>query len=681
MKISFLIKSAIMTGSIVAISVFTAGYLNTPTFSSVKARSKSSYATMYDKNGVALQRERIDYKRRRMQWVSFKDVPIELIDSLVRIEDKRFFSHFGIDVLSVANSIYNTTFHQKPLRGTSTLAMQLSSLLNPSLRATRKRRTLFQKIHQAAQGAQLQMRWSKHEILEAYLNMVSYHGEVEGLAAATEFFFEKTPAALSSDEIALLVTLVGLPNANWTEVANRACVLFAAISCLELTKSAESLTKTKGISSIDLAPQLGKKLLRTRSADIQTSLDARLQRFASDRLVAHLSAIAKQNVHEGAVLVMENTTGKVIAYVGNNPAERRAFEVDHVTALRQAGSTLKPFLYGLAFEQGYLTPDSKLLDQSIKIQTGRGIYQPENYNQTFYGWLSARTALASSINVPAVKVLKIVGLDAFAATLQKFGFRNILDGDDYGYSLALGTADVSLWDLTNAYRTLANNGVWSEASIDFNPPNLLPNRVVFKKTTTDDIADILSDKAARALSFGLENSLATPYWSAAKTGTSKNMRDNWCIGFNETHTVGVWVGNTTGEAMWDVTGVDGAAPVWHDVLTEIERLNPSVHLAPRVRKTVTFDSKQSLSPRHFAFIISPGPDTQYALDPNIPDDFERIKFEADGALQDLFWSLNGKVLNSARETVFWKPDKGSHQLKLVDKNGKEEAKINFRVLE
>src|SRR3546814_172988 len=291
---------------------------------------------------------------------------------------------------------------------------------------------------------------------------------------------------------------------------------------------------------------------------VETTLDAGLQRFAIKSVSRNLQALGMDNVRDAAVLVLDNRKGQVLAYVGSSGHLSAAAQVDHVRALRQAGSTLKPFLYAQALEQQRLTMASLLNDSPLDIPTGNGLYIPQNYDKRFSGWVSARTALASSLNIPALRVLLMISPDAFARRLVELGLPLDQSGDFYGYSLALGSADVTLLSLTNAYRAFAAGGLYSPARYLLDAPgrvqgieDIAPQRVMSAEAAWI-VGDVLSDRQARARTFGLDSPLSTPFWTAVKTGTSKDMRDNWCIGWSQDYTVGVWVGNSGGASMRDV---------------------------------------------------------------------------------------------------------------------------------
>jgi penicillin-binding protein 1C len=260
--------------------------------------------------------------------------------------------------------------------------------------------------------------------------------------------------------------------------------------------------------------------------------------------------------------------------VGSSGTLSQASEVDGVTALRQPGSTLKPFLYAQAIAEKRITAASLIEDSSAHIPTQNGLYIPQNYDRRFKGWVSARTALASSLNVPAVRTLVMVTPDAFFEQLKKLGLPLRESGGYYGFSLALGSSEVALLNLTNAYRALGNGGQYRPVSWALPQTE---SRKAGGKTGDDAVqaldaraafivGDILSDNMARAPTFGTDSVLATRFWTAVKTGTSKDMRDNWAVGWSERYTVGVWVGNAGGEAMHSVSGTSGAAPIWAEIM-------------------------------------------------------------------------------------------------------------------
>ena len=382
------------------------------------------------------------------------------------------------------------------------------------------------------------------------------------------------------------------PNAAAARVAQRACTLLATAALrgdVQATpqtsgQPADDCLRAKAVAALGLrrpssrlaidgdAPHLARKLLTQPGERLTTTLDVRVQRFAADTLQRRLRELSGRNVEDGALIVLDNATGEVLAWVGSSGELSQAGEVDGVTARRQAGSTLKPFLYSLAIERRLLTAASLLDDSPLAVTTPAGLYVPQNYDHGFKGSVSLRQALASSLNVPAVRTIALMGYGPFYRRLKALGFDSLeRDADHYGYALALGGADVTLLQLTNAYRTLANGGRASAVSALPSAAVMADAEQVIDAGAAFIVGDILADPAARALTFGLSSPLATRYAASVKTGTSKDMRDNWAVGYTHRYTVGVWVGNFSGEPMHDVSGITGAAPLWREVMDFLQQ--------------------------------------------------------------------------------------------------------------
>ncbi|MDP5009272.1 MAG: penicillin-binding protein 1C, partial [Glaciimonas sp.] len=550
------------------------------TFTQVQQEFRSSEASLYDRKGVLIQQFRINPKERRLSWISLEDVSPALRNALIASEDQRFYQHSGVDWSAVAAAAWGNLWNTKT-RGASTITMQLAGLLEHDLRRKTAPRTVRQKLSQVVIARSLEKTWRKDQILEAYLNLVSFRGELVGVHALSRVLFDKHPSGLQQREAAIAVALIRAPNVSPAKITERACRILkdqkSPQECIGLegfTLLALARTGTgagsdseiiKTTSAPQLAPHLARKLLKTSGQAVRSTLDAGVQRFANDALRRQLAALTERNIEDGAVVVLDNASGDVLAWVGSSGPFSSAAQVDGVTALRQAGSTLKPFLYELAIEKKWMTAASLLSDTPINLPTASGLYIPQNYDKQFKGLVSVRTALGSSLNIPAVRTLVTVTPTTMFERLQQLGFGLRESGDYYGYSLALGSADVSLLALTNAYRSLANQGKYSDVRTAQNDAAVKFNQVM-DPAASFIIADILADRSARGRTFGLENVLATRFWTAVKTGTSKDMRDNWSIGFSDRYTVGVWVGNASGLPMWDVSGVTGAAPVWQEVM-------------------------------------------------------------------------------------------------------------------
>ena len=666
--------------------------------------------------GELLHRVRTDATVRRGSWVPLADISPALRTALVLSEDKRFYEHSGVDWQAVSAAVWANLWNKKT-RGASTITMQLAGLLDDDLKRDAGGRSVAQKLGQTVSAQWLERSWRKDQILEAYLNLVPFRGELVGIDALSRSLFGKAAHGLDFREAAVTAALVRAPNAAGQRVAQRACNVLRSVQgsnadceALDIFTSA-ALRRRDYPASDGTAPHVARQVAQqAKAGSVRTTLQAPLQRFAMETLQRHLRELRQRNVEDGAVVVLDNASGAVLAWVGSSGELSQAGEVDGVTALRQPGSTLKPFLYAQAIAERRLTAASLIEDSGTQIQTAGGLYIPQNYDHQFKGWVSVRTALGASLNVPAVRTLVMVSPDAFHKQLRRLGLPLLESGDYYGYSLALGSAEVSLQSLTNAYRTLANGGRWSTTT-------LLPRGKTASVGVLDPgaafiVGDILSDNLARARTFGSDSLLTTRFWSAVKTGTSKDMRDNWAVGWSQRYTVGVWVGNASGAPMWDVSGTSGAAPIWASVMQFLHTTVPSAAPKPPtgvVPVTVDFAAATQASTmvearrtewflagtqqRSFAMlseapyahaagaaaqkgprnnaalqarIVTPADRTIIALDPDIPPSRQRLSLQASGA--NLRWRVDGKPLATGNSAQ-WQPWPGRHTIQITDTQG------------
>ncbi len=692
-----------------------------PTFDEVRADFRSSETLVLSREGEVIQRLRTDATVRRGQWLPLADVSPALRTALVLSEDKRFYEHSGVDWAAVSAAAWANLWNQRT-RGASTITMQLAGLLDGDWRQGPGGRTVTQKLGQAVAAQVLDRRWRKDQILEAYLNLVPFRGEIVGIDALARTLFGKAAHGLDEREAAVAAVLVRAPNAAPARVARRACGVLremrrqAHCDALDLFTAA-ALQRRAFDASEGIAPHFARQLLRRvpPGERVRSTVSAPLQRVAVETLTRHLRELRGRNVEDGALVVLDNATGEVLAWVGSSGPLSQAAEVDGVLAARQPGSTLKPFLYAQAIGQRRLTAASLLHDSPAQIPTAGGLYIPQNYDRQFKGWVSVRQALAASLNVPAVRTLVMVTPDAFFAQLRALGLPLAESGGYYGYSLALGSSEVPLLHLTNAYRALANGGRASPVAFAATP------RPAFTQALDAGAAfivgDILSDANARAPTFGTDSVLATRFWTAVKTGTSKDMRDNWAVGWSRRYTVGVWVGNAGGAAMHDVSGTSGAAPIWADVMGWLHRGTPS--RAPRppegvARQAVRYgpapdggrlesardewflrgtqqalfaidkiaesdyqesaEGQKDLKPT--ARILAPAPGTIVALDPDIPPAHQRLRFEADSAA--VLWRIDGKPAGQGAQWA-WLPWPGRHSVELLDARGRVLDQIPIEV--
>jgi penicillin-binding protein 1C len=785
----------------------------------VKADFRPSDTLILDRHGEIVQRHRTDATVRRGEWVALADVSPALRTALVLSEDQRFYAHSGVDWRAVPAAAWGNLWNTRT-RGASTLTMQLAGLLDGDWRAGPGGRSVLQKVGQAVSATQLEGNWRKDQILEGYLNLVPFRGEIVGIDALARTLFGKAAHGLNAREAAVAAALVRAPNAAPARVTQRACGVLrmmaaapapqpasaakpsatparvtasathaAAVDCAGMDLFVTGVLQRRAWpASEGIAPHLGHRLVaqgqpspqppdqaggrlspsgrgsESRSpaatnitpnpssssssssssspspspspssatsaraahaaTSITSSLHAPLQRFALQTLQRHLRELRGRKVEDGAVVVLDNASGEVLAWVGSSGELSDAAEVDGVLALRQPGSTLKPFLYAQAIAEQRLTAASLLEDAPTHIPTASGLYIPQNYDRQFKGWVSARTALAASLNVPAVRTLVMVSPEAFARHLRAVGLPLRETGDFYGYSLALGSAEVPLLALTIAYRTLANGGRFSEVAIrPVSGPAKgsvgAPAKPALDPGAAFIVGDILSDTNARARTFGTDSVLATRFWTAVKTGTSKDMRDNWAVGWSQRYTVGVWVGNASGAPMHDVSGTSGAAPVWAAVMQRLHAHTPSRAPAPpagitsaRVQfgrqleasraewflpgtEQAPFDINtianndhlmpgkrqnglkiNNTAPTQATRITAPADGTILALDPDIPPARQRVHFTADAP--GAHWLLDGKRLASGA-MVPWLPWPGRHRVTLVSAEGQALDEIRLEV--
>jgi penicillin-binding protein 1C len=676
-----------------------------PAYAAVRADWRPSDAWLYDRDGQLLDSERVNFERRRLAWVPLKDISPTVRNAVVQSEDRRFWSHDGVDWLAVASAIrarltMGGTGDRS--RGASTLPMQLAAFLDPSLAQPGKRdwRT---KLRQMRAGQALAANWSHEQMLEAYFNLLPLRGEAQGIGAGAQSLFGKKPADMTRTDAALFAGLLPNPAASADALGRRACRIAQAKDCTAIRAAAATLVSGEHAARFDpaLAPHLAVRLLDQPGKRVTTTIDRRIQAAAIVALRRQLAGLGSDRVRDGAVVVLDNATGEVLAYVGGVGLKSTAASVDGANARRQAGSTLKPHLYAQVIEHGWLTAASILDDSPVQLDTASGLYVPKNYDHSFKGPVSVRHALASSLNVPAVRALVIDDVQQFRDRLWALGYHGLVeDGEYYGFSLALGSAEVSLVEQANAFRTFANLGRWSPVHFTPTEKSEAPRQIV-TPAAAFIVGDILADASARTDAFGADSALRLPFWAAAKTGTSKGMRDNWCIGWSDRFTVAVWVGNLEGDSMRAVSGTSGAAPVWRDVMLALHAGNPGkppampggvearqitlsgtrepprreYFLAGTAQTEMVAAPEAARRPR----ITSPISGSVYALDPDIPIDRQRLAVIVSGSVAGYRLILDKTPLGDADAGQQILPRPGVHMLTLVDPGGRMIDRVRFTV--
>lgn len=550
---------------------------------------------LYDRNGKAL----FDfYKDQQRTPVRLKDLPPYVSQATIAIEDKDFYRHNGISLVSgIARAFRDTFFRNQGVQGGSTITQQLvkTALLTPE-------RTITRKLKEAIIALETERVYSKDEILEMYLNQVPFGGSAYGIEEASKKFFGKDAKSLTLSEAALLA---GLPQAptNYSPFTNqkvakarRDQVLNAMREqgYIEEKEYEHAINEPLNIVLDKIAIEAPHFVFYVReqldtyfdSSDlyqggyrIHTTLDLDVQKKASQILKEELEKVRSLNVTNGAILVTKPSTGEILAMVGSvDYFDGKSGEYNVTTALRQPGSSIKPIMYAYALERGY-TASTIIDDSPIVFQSGGyEAYRPVNYDGKFHGRVTLRNALANSYNIPAVKVMNRIGVEDFLSYANLLGIETWKDPSQYGLSLALGGGDVTMIDMARAYSVLANEGkrtdIVSVRYVINKRGQILKQEEKSPYQIIDPayayiISDILSDNQARTQAFGYGSLLEIPgYKVAVKTGTTDEKRDNWTIGYTPDYLVLVWVGNNNHSPMnpYLTSGVTGAAPIWNRVM-------------------------------------------------------------------------------------------------------------------
>ncbi|MFH1092254.1 MAG: penicillin-binding protein 1C [Pseudomonadota bacterium] len=643
--------------------------------------------------------EFLSSRETRSEWLALEDMSPYLIQAALAAEDRRFYAHPGVDPLAGLRAVFQFVREGRVVSGASTITMQLVRLLSDTSGA----QTLQGKAWQALQALRLELSHSKSEILEEYLNRVPCGNLVYGVPAASRFYLGKPPDNLSPAEAAFLLSLPQAPTAfnpyhGQTAVLTRRNHILnhmARLGFLTPDQAARAKIEPLDLNRLQQRLQAPHFVMHLRGlfpenppARIKTTLDLELQSKIENLVKQELARIKHKGIGQAAVLVLDHRTMEVLAWVGSadffNPVEGQN---DGVVAQSQPGSAIKPFTYAAAFDAG-LTPADIIEDSPVDYGLRQGVYSPTNYDDRYHGPVSLRTALASSLNVPAVKVLDRVGLPLVHRKMKEAGLTSLeKEPDYYGLGLTLGAGEVSLLELATAYATLATGGV-------FRPPVFFigesgrtktaePGRRVYSPQAAYLVTHILSDDASRTLGFGRDSLLSLPFPAAAKTGTSKNFRDNWTVGYTSAVVVAVWAGNFDARPMGHVSGISGAGPLWRSVMRlAAERYPPGHFIPPQglieapvcpetgLKATPACPNRQvelfmlEHLPQSFCLlhhqddpkvrprvrqvkglaILNPRPGERFLYDPGIEPGFQNLGLKAQGesGLDWLVWYVNGR---------------------------------------
>lgn len=518
-----------------------------------------------------------DRKGERHIHISIDEVPAFVKEAFIAIEDKRFYEHGGFDVAAMGRALRDNILHGRIVSGASTITQQTVRLMYP------RKRTLANKLREIFRSSKLEGILDKNEILEQYLNRVPMGNNITGIGLASQFYFGKKVGDLSVSEAALLAALPKAPSfLNPYGSHGRALLKRKTRVLSEMAEegylSEDDLKRADEYSIIfgdkprfpNIAPHFTNLLLgRINSCkpQITTTLDADIQKAVEVILVSHRERLRSRGGRQASAIVVHNPTMEVMAYAGSiaYSSEDKGYN-NGITALRSAGSTLKPFLYAGALDQGY-TASTLLEDVLRRYKTPLGTYSPDNFDRKEYGPVTLRSALGNSLNISAVRMLEALEATPMYELMSRLGLINYpeLGPDHYGLGLVIGNIEVTLEELVAAYATLANMGIYRPLKY-LASEQQAPGERIFSEEASFIIGDVLSDPTARMLTFGGVWQFDFPFRAAVKTGTSTKYRDGWAVGYTPSYTVAVWVGDFDGRPTEKITGAWGAGPILNEII-------------------------------------------------------------------------------------------------------------------
>ncbi|WP_398470812.1 penicillin-binding protein 1C [Tardiphaga sp.] len=644
--------------------------------------------TVLDRNGKLLRAYAMADGRWRLPVTESSSIDPGYLNILLGYEDKRFYAHLGVDPWALGRAAFQLITRGEIISGGSTITMQVARLLEP-----RRERSIHAKIRQAVRALQLERQMSKEQILDLYLTLAPFGGNLEGVRAASIAYFGKEPKRLSLAEAALLVALPQSPE-------RRRLDRYPGNARVARDRVLERMVGEGRVSAADAmqaravgVPKLRKPMpiLAPHSADqatslrkdmpiIRTSLDAGIQQ--SLEALARDRAIALGNNVSIGILAVDNDSGDIIAHVGSADYfdDRRAGQVDMTRAVRSPGSTLKPFIYGLAFEDGFIHPDSLIDDRPARF----GAYAPENFDMTFQGTVPVRKALQLSLNVPTIALLERVGASRFTSRLKQAGGSLVLPaGEAPGLAMGLGGVGVTLHDLVQLYTGVARLG-------SVKPLRELMQAQVGKDSGGDDRETLRLMEPVAAWQVGNVLLGTPPPENAAhnriafKTGTSYGYRDAWSVGFDGKTTIGIWVGRPDGAPVPGLVGRVAAAPILFDAFARTGKLPAPLPRAPK-GTLMASNAKLPLPLRRFrpaGDLIRTGSEQalhiQFPLNGSRIDasggegQFSSVPVKVAGGVMPMTVLINGMVageLDSRRQRLVEPPGPGFVRLTVMDAMG------------
>jgi len=549
-------------------------------------RTTVPYATLVTARDGQILHAFLSRDDKWRMYAELNDITPALRDAILFKEDTYFRYHPGFNPISLLRAAGRNLLNGRRTSGASTITMQTVRLLEP------RPRTYVSKLIELLRAVQLEIHLSKDEILQLYLNLIPYGGNIEGLKSASLLYFGKPPALLSLAELTTLTIIPNRPsslrlgqnNARIVQERNRWLVRFRSAGLYDDATIADALAEPL-TAYRRAAPQLAPHLARRLRAEypevpiIRSSLQPAAQATAERLVQNYANRIRALNIHNAAVLVLDNRTHETVAYIGSADFANTldGGQVDGVRAVRSPGSALKPLLYGLAFDGGQITPKTKLAD----VPTNFGGYAPSNYDQRFNGPVTAEFALANSLNIPAVALLNDIGTSTLVATMRKAGFSTVKkQARDLGLSMILGGCGVTLDEMTRLYAGFANGGVVTDGRLT---PAAAGQQMAGSRILSAEAAYLIGHTLTQITRPDLPNNFDNSYHLpriAWKTGTSYGRRDAWSIGYNQRYTIGVWVGNFSGVGVAELSGANTATPLLFQLFNALDYNAPSGWIRP-----------------------------------------------------------------------------------------------------
>ncbi len=634
--------------------------------------------------------------------VKLYDVSTLLKKILIFSEDKNFYLHSGVDWFARLNAFFLNLRSFQKKRGASTISEQVVRIVYP------RRRTFLSRIKEGFEANLLERKIEKNEILEFYINQVPFASNRRGFEQASEFYFDRNLNNLNLKEMLFLIVNLRAPssfnpyrNQNLNNIERKIELLSRKlfdsniIDKLQLNGVLEDeLRFSRRDHRVDVRHFLS--FLRSNSNTgkiVKTSIDSDLQNYINNFTYNSLKYFNSHdyNVRNGAVLVLNRHTMEILSYNSISLDSKENGDIDCVQIKRKSGSTLKPFLYGVALQNG-LSLSSKIEDSPMNQSVLHGSHNFLNASHKFYGEVTLRDSLANSLNIPALKVLKFVGVFDFCSVLKNLGFKSFeYSCDHYDIGLAVGAGEITLFELVRAFAVLANNGMFKEVNLNFDSGKSgVFEKRIFDLETVSLLSSVLSDRMSRRIEFSRDSILNFPQRIAVKTGTSTDYKDAWATGYNDDYVVGVWFGNVDYQSMNLMSGALGPGMVLRNVFGELGKLNElkSVKINRNLIKRKVDNYEEYFSNNSFGKnvssldlssninierdlikIINPFDRSYIAIDPRTPVESQKIRFEFSDFknIEQISWEIDGEKLKNE----IWRLKQGKHflTLRVRDRDG------------